>query len=262
MRIPALVSAVLVAGLLVAGCGDDRASPPTTTATAAEDILAGSSTIVAAQSLAGAFGAIEKAFETEHPQVDLEISFDGSAKLAAALIQGAPADLFASADESNLEKVAAEGLTTGDPVVFAKNALQIVVAQGNPKGIKTLADLTEADVKLSLCGPAVPCGTYARQAFEKAGLATPPAGDQDSVKGIVAQVQLGEADAGIVYVTDVQAAEDVEAVDLAASAQVSAIYPASVLAGAKNPAVAQAFMEFLITTEAQDILVAYGFMLP
>jgi molybdate transport system substrate-binding protein len=260
MRLRATLAPVLVGLLLLAGCGDDRSS--TTGSTTGADPLEGSSTVVAAQSLLGAFADIETAFEVEHPRVDLDVSFDGSAKLAAGLISGAPADVFASADEPNLEKVAAEGLTTGDPVVFAQNTLQIVVAKGNPKGIRNLADLAASDVKLSLCTAEVPCGSYAERAFERAGLEVPPAGDQDSVRGVLSQVQLGEADAGIVYVTDVLGAEDVEGVDLAASAQVTATYPASVLADAANPPVARAFLEFLTSSTAQDILAAHGFELP
>ena len=250
MRRPTAALAVLVAtAFLLEACGDDGSSADT-------------STIVAASSLTGAFGDIEVAFETEHPDVDLQISFDGSAKLASAIIEGAPADLFASADEANLQKVADEDLIDGEPVTFATNTLRIVVAEGNPADIDSLEDLTSPDVKLSLCGPEVPCGRYAALAFEKAGLTIPPAGDQENVNGVLSQVQLGEADAGIVYVTDVLGAEGVEGVDLAASAQVTATYPAAVLADAANPEVATAFLAFLTSADAQAILEDHGFGLP
>jgi molybdate transport system substrate-binding protein len=254
MRRRSLPLALLTASVLLAACGDDGS---------AADTLRGSSKVLAAQSLSGALGGIEEAFEREHPDVDLQISFDGSAKLAAAIVEGAPADLFAAADGESLDEVRAGHRTSGDPVVFAESSLQIVVAKGNPKGIETLADLTRADLKLSLCGPEVPCGRYARQAFAKAGLQTPAAGDQDNVKGVLSQVQLGEADAGIVYVTDVLAAGDgVEGIGLDARAQVVASYPASVLAEAANPEVAGAFLAFLTSKDAQDILVQHGFVLP
>ena len=224
--------------------------------------LSGDLTAVAAASLTDAFGEIATAFEAENEGVDVALSFDGSAKLATAIIEGAPADLFASADEANLTKVADEGLTSGESVVFATNVLQIVVPEGNPLGIETLEDLTSPDVKLSLCGPEVPCGRYAAQAFAAAGLAVPPAGDHESVKGVLTQVQLGEADAGIVYLTDVLAAEGVEGIDLAEDQQVVATYPAAVLADASNPEAAAAFLAFLTGDEARSILEEFGFGLP
>jgi molybdate transport system substrate-binding protein len=260
MRRQRVVPTIAAAVLLLAACGsDDPSADPTTTAA---DTLEGTVTALAASSLTGAFGEIEQAFEGVHDGVDVELSFDGSAKLATAIIEGAPADLFASADEANLTKVADAGRTAGDPVVFATNVLQIVVPAGNPLGIDSLDDLTGPDVKLSLCGAEVPCGKYAAQAFEKAGLAVPPAGDQENVKGVLTQVQLGEADAGIVYLTDGLAAEDVAGIDLTADQQVQATYPASVLADASNPDAAAAFVAFLTGEEARSILEAFGFGLP
>jgi molybdate transport system substrate-binding protein len=253
MRPRRLVGVVTVVALGLTGCGGDDAP--------AAGTLGGTVTVLAASSLTDAFGEIADAFEQEH-DVEVQLSFDGSAKLATAIIEGAPADLFASADEANLAKVADAGLAAGSPVVFATNVLQIVVPAGNPQGIDSLEDLTAPDVKLALCGAEVPCGKYAAQAFEQAGLVVPEAGDQENVKGVLTQVQLGEADAGIVYLTDVQAAEDVEGVDLATAQQVEATYPASVLADASNPEAAAAFLTFLTGEEARTILEAFGFGLP
>jgi molybdate transport system substrate-binding protein len=263
--VPGMKRCVLLTALLLAvlvGCGDDGdAVDGLTTAEAASE-LSGDLTVVAAASLTDAFGEIARAFEAENTGVDVALSFDGSAKLATAIIEGAPADLFASADDANLAKVADEGLTGGESVVFATNVLQIVVPEGNPLAIETVEDLTSSDVTLSLCGPEVPCGTYAAQAFDAAGLGVPPAGDQESVKGVLTQVQLGEADAGIVYLTDVLAAEGVEGIDLAADQQVEATYPAAVLADASNPGAAAAFLAFLTGDEARSILEDFGFGLP
>jgi molybdate transport system substrate-binding protein len=257
-RIAEVVVAVAVLAPVLAGCGsDDPSSDPSTTAAASA--LGGTLTVVGASSLTDAFGEIAAAFEAANGGVDVELSFDGSATLATAIIEGAPADLFASADEANLAKVVDEDLTSGGPVVFATNVLQIVVPAGNPLGIDSLDDLTSADVTLSLCGPEVPCGKYAGQAFESAGLEVPPAGDQENVKGVLTQVQLGEADAGIVYLTDVRAADDVEGIDLPADQQVEATYPASVLAEASNRDAAAAFLAFLTGDEAQSILEDLGF---
>jgi molybdate transport system substrate-binding protein len=244
------VAGLVVPLLLVAACvggGNDAGGAD------------GTVTVVAAASLTDAFGAIATAFEEANPGVVVEVTFDGSARLATALIEGAPADVFASADVDNLARVVDEGLTHGDPVIFATNELQIVVAQGNPLGIDSLEDLTAPDLTLSLCGPQVPCGAYADQAFERAGLDPPSAGDQESVKGVLTQVQLGEADAGIVYVTDVRAAEGVEGVDLAPGEQVEASYPASALADASDADLAAAFVAFLTAAEAQSILADLGF---
>jgi molybdate transport system substrate-binding protein len=242
--------ACLIALLLIAaaGCGGDDGTDAT-----------GGLTVVAAASLTDAFGEIADAFEAENEDIDVDLSFDGSARLATAIIEGAPADLFASADETSLARVADEGLTGGAPLVFATNVLQIVVPEGNPMAIDSLDDLTSPDVTLSLCGPEVPCGRYAAQAFERAGLLVPPAGDQESVKGVLTQVQLGEADAGIVYRTDVLAADDVEGIDLAPDEQVVATYPAAVLAPASNPAVAAAFLTFLTGPEGRSVLDDFGF---
>ena len=252
---------VLLALAVLIACGDDgsQAEPPTTVAT---DGLTGTVTVLAAASLTDAFGDIEAAFEASHEGVDVELTFDGSATLATAIIEGAPGDLFASADQANLDKVADEGLLAGVPSTFATNVLQIVVPAGNPLAIDSLEDLTAPDVTLSLCGEQVPCGRYATQAFEKAGLEVPPAGDQENVKGVLTQVQLGEADAGIVYLTDVLAADDVEGIDLAPDEQVEAKYPASVLADASNPEGAAALLTFLTGVEAQAILERFGFGLP
>jgi molybdate transport system substrate-binding protein len=243
---------VPLAALLVA-CGDDDGGGTAT---------AGDLRVVAAASLTDAFGDIAVSFEAANEGVEVELGFDGSARLATAIIEGAPADVFASADEANLAKVAAEDRTSGEPVVFATNVLQIVVADGNPLGIGSIDDLVADDVTLALCAPAVPCGRYAGEAFEAAGLEVPPAGDQESVKGVLTQVQLGEADAGIVYATDVLAAEGVEGVDLAIDEQVEATYPASVLADADNPQAAAAFVAFLTGRAAREVLEGHGFGLP
>jgi molybdate transport system substrate-binding protein len=175
-----------------------------------------------------------------------------------------PADGFAPAHESNLQSdIDAGQATEGDAVIFAANQLQIIVEPGNPLGIDGLEDLTDPAVTLTLCKPEVPCGSYATQAFEAAGIDVPPAGTEDKVSGVVTKVSLGEADAGIVYVTDGLAAEgDVDGIALAADAQVEATYPASVLTEAPNPEAGAAFVAFLTGSEAEGILEEHGFGLP
>jgi molybdate transport system substrate-binding protein len=216
-------------------------------------------TVLAASSLTAAFTEIAAAFEAEHEGVDVDLSFDGSARLATAIVEGAPVDVFASADQANMGRVVDEGLVERQPAVFATNRLQVVVAEGNPLGVGSLADL--AGLRLSLCQRSVPCGAYAAEAFDRAGLATPPAGDQESAKGVLTQVQLGEADAGLVYVTDVLAADDVEGVDLAAGQQVEAVYVAAALDG-DSDSDASAFVDFVRGDQAKRILSSFGFGVP
>jgi molybdate transport system substrate-binding protein len=249
------VTVLLVA---VAGCGSDGGATSPTSTGAEVDALAGTVTVLAAASLADAFTSIADAFEAAHERVIVDLTFDGSSKLAAQILEGAPGDVFASADAANLAKVSDAGRASGSPVVLATNALQIVVGEGNPLGITGLADLA-GDVRLALCRPEVPCGAYAVRAFEQAGVVVPAAGLEDSVSAVLTKVQLGEADAGIVYRTDVLAAERVTGVDLAPGEQVRATYPASVLADASNPRAAAAFLTFLLSDEAQGILADAGF---
>ncbi|MDP1805399.1 MAG: molybdate ABC transporter substrate-binding protein [Acidimicrobiales bacterium] len=257
-RTRAVVAAVVAGALAVAGCGSDGGDP-------AADIAAegpsGAVTVLAAASLTDAFAEVAAAFEAAHPEVTVALSFDGSSALATSIVEGGvPADVFASADETTLQRVVDADLVAGPAQPFATNALQIVVAEGNPLGITGLADL--ADVALALCDPAVPCGRYAAQAFARAGLSTPRAGDQGNVKGVLTQVQLGEADAGIVYVTDGLSAEGVDRVDVATEAQVVATYPVGVLAEAPNPVAAGAFVAFLVSPDGQAILERFGFGRP
>lgn len=233
-------------GLLLTSC----------TATQARE---GAITVLGAASLTEAFEEIATAFEADHEGIRVHLSFDGSARLATSIVEGAPADLFASADQATMDTVRDADRLTGEQSNFATNVLQIVVPDGNPLDIESLADLGRSDVTLSLCGTEVPCGAYAAQAFERAGLATPAAGDQGNVKGVLAQVQLGEADAGIVYRTDVLAAEGVEGVDLDAAGTAAITYSGSVLADASNPEAAAAFLGFLLSERAQAILNRLGF---
>lgn len=254
-RTRAVVVALAAVALVAVGCGSDGDDP-------ASDIAAegpsGTLTVLAAASLTDAFGEVAATFEAAHPEVSVALSFDGSSALATSIVEGGvPADVFASADDATLQRVADADLVVGSPQPFASNALQIVVAAGNPLGITGLADL--ADVRLALCDPTVPCGRYAAEAFARAGLPTPPAGDQGNVKGVLTQVALGEADAGVVYVTDVLGAEGVDGVDVAPAEQVTATYPIAVLAEAPNSDAAAAFVAFVVSPDGQAILGRFGF---
>jgi molybdate transport system substrate-binding protein len=230
---------------------------------AAPDKVSGVVNVFAAASLTAAFRAEGAGFHVRHPRATVRLDFDGSAALATQINEGAPADVFASADLPNLQKVVTAGNSLHAPVVFATNKLQIVVAAGNPKGITGLQDLAKPGITAVLCAPQVPCGNYAGQALAKAGVKLTPKSQEQDVKAVVAKVELGEADAGIVYVTDVKAAgSKVAGVDIPADENVIASYPVAGVRGGSNPAGGQAFIDFLLSSDGQGVLAKYGFSRP
>lgn len=242
-------------GLSLTGCGSgsgDGAGAP------GAPVLDGTVSVLAASSLTEVLVPLTAAFESAYPGVHVTTTMAGSSLLAAQILEGAPADLFVAADEASLGRVAAAGLTEGPRRTIATNDLQIVVPSGNPHDIRRLEDLL-GGVVLALCRSDVPCGGYADRAFVLAGLDPPRAGRVDNVKAVLARVQLGEADAGLVYRTDVLSASDVVGVDLAPAHSIRATYPASVLAEADNPEAARAFLSFLGGSQARAILGAAGF---
>jgi molybdate transport system substrate-binding protein len=248
--------ALLFAGALLAvSCGsDDEGEAATTPA------IAGTVTVYAAQSLTAAFTEIGAAFEDAHPDAAVTFNFAGSAALVGQITQGAPADVVATADEANMAKLDAAGLLAAPARVFTRNLLQIVVAKGNPKGFADLADLAASGTAVSLCAVNVPCGNYARQALTKAGVHVQPASDETSVAGVLGRVRSGEADAGIVYVTDVVAAPDVDGVAIPDEQNVPAAYPLAVVEATTNATAAEAFVAFVASRPAQDILREHGFL--
>jgi molybdate transport system substrate-binding protein len=255
--------AAMVAMTLFGACGGgnaDKVEADRATTTAPPKVE-GTVTVYAAQSLANAFTDVGKAFESEHPGVSVAFNFAGSATLVTQISQGAPADVFASADQPNMDRLSSSGLIDGKSRIFAKNLLHIVVAEGNPKNIATLADLARSNVATVLCAANVPCGNYAREALEKAGVQVTPKSDESSVAGVIGRVQNGEADAGIVYVTDVLANNDkVSGVDIPPEYNVVAEYPHAALKNAPNPVGAQAFMAYVESTAGQGLLAKYGFL--
>jgi molybdate transport system substrate-binding protein len=279
-RLLALPFAVL--GLLATSCGSDDSSsdatiaapatqPPateaaTTTAapgTTAASAVTGEFTVFAAASLTDSFNEIGDDFMKANPDAKVTFSFDASSALVTQITQGAPADVFASADTANMDKLTTAGLNGTEPAIFATNLLTIIVPAGNPKGITGVADLAKPDVKVVLCAAEVPCGKYAQQILTSAKVSVTPVSYAQNVKGVVTPVTAGEADAGIVYTTDVIAAGDkAEAVDIPADINVVASYPiASVKASTKQD-VDQAFIDFVLGDEGQAILKDYGFLPP
>lgn len=241
------IAAALAAAALLSGCsGDTGGHRP-------ERL-----TVFAAASLTEAFTDIAGAFEDEHPGVEVTLSFAGSPDLAAQIEAGAGADVFASADGANMDRIVEEGLAAGTPEVFATNSLAIVVEAGNPKGISSLADLARDDLVVSLAAPDVPAGKYAEQMLDAAGIAVEADSLEVDVKAVLARVSLGEADAGIVYVTDIAAAgNEVDEIRIPKEQNVYADYPIVALE-ASGP-LASAFVSFVLSNSGLVALRARGF---
>ena len=249
-RPPRLAAVLAVAALLATGCGGSDGGDGDRTLT-----------VFAAASLTSTFTELGDQFERDHPGRTVRFNFAGSATLVEQIRNGAPADVFASADRKNMTKLADR--TDGDPVVFARNQLAIVVPAGNPKNVTGLADLAKAGLTVSLAGPTVPVGEYARQAFAKAGVPVPKSSNETDVKQVVTRVALGQADAGVVYVTDISAAGDkVEGVEIPAATNVLADYPAAAVRDAADPADATAFLALLTSPAGRAILTSHGFLAP
>src|SRR5262249_10866971 len=205
-------------------------------------------TVFAAASVNDAFRTIGTDFEQAHPGTTVEFNFAGSSTLARQIVEGAPADVFASADDENMKKVVDAGDVAGAPQPFARNRLAIVVPRGNPKHVAGLADLGRSGMTVALAAPGVPVGGYAGQAFAKAGIPRPQASNEVDVKAVLTRVAMGEADAGVVYTTDVVAGGDrVEAVSIPEQHNVIASYPIAALKGAPNAAGARAFVAYVLS---------------
>ncbi len=244
---------LLVVAMLAAACGsDDQPSAGSSTSTEIK--------VFAAASLTAAFNELGPQFTAANGGTKVTFNFAGSQALATQIQQGAPADVFASADTTNMDKVKD---LVGTPQVFASNQLQIVVEKGNPKGVKGLDDLASGDLKVVLAAPEVPAGRYAQQALDQAGITVKPVSQEDNVKAVVTKVGLGEADAGIVYTTDVTAGGDtVDGVDIPADQNVTATYPIATVKASSNQAKAQAFMDLVLSSQGQQVLESYGFLPP
>lgn len=217
----------------------------------------GEVTVYAAASLAGAFDAMGDAFTAEYPDVRVSAVYDGSSTLATQILEGAPADVFASADESNMQKVAE---LTSESTVFATNTLVIAVPAGNPAGVETTADL--AAVTTVLCAPEVPCGAASAQLLEAADVAVEPASVEQNVTAVLTKVAAGEADAGLVYATDVVGRDEVDAIVPNGAAGVVNRYPIAALTEARNPEAAEVFVAFVLSDAGQGILADFGFGAP
>jgi molybdate transport system substrate-binding protein len=195
--------------------------------------------------------------------VDVQLNFAGSSALREQILEGAPADIFASANESNMSQVLEAGDLKGEPEIFVQNRLQIAVPAGNPGGVAGLEDFADGDLLIGLCASGVPCGDFAREALAKAGVEPSIDTNEPDVRALLTKLGEDELDAGIVYVTDVTSAGDlVEGMDIPAEHNVVADYPIAELADAPNPDGAAAFVDFVLSDEGKAILTGFGFTVP
>ena len=260
----AIAAAVAVGAVAMAGCGSSGAGSGSGGGTPATSTggVTGRITVFAAASLTSAFTGLGKQFEAAHRGTTVRFSFGPSSGLAEQIGQGAPADVFASASGTIMDQVVAAD-AAADPTTFARNAMEIAVPAGNPAGITGLADLTKPGVKVALCQAQVPCGRVARQVLANAALTVRPVTEEVDVKATLSKVQLGEVDAGVVYVTDVLAAGDkVTGIEIPADVNASTSYPIAALTGSKNAATAQAFVDYVLSADGAAALAGAGFRKP
>jgi molybdate transport system substrate-binding protein len=256
----------VAAALALAGCGDASTSSTTTAGAGSASSGAGgahgSITVLAAASLKESFTAIGTAFETANPGTTVTFSFGASSSLAQQITQGAPADVFASASQKNMQQVV-DAKAASDPTGFARNLLEIAVPTDNPAKVANLQDLARPGVKVALCQPQVPCGDLAQKVLAKANVAVRPATLEADVKATLTKVQLGEVDAGLVYVTDVKAAGDkVSSVQIPADVNLATTYRIAALSGSKNAEPAKAFVQYVLSGAAKAKLAGAGFEAP
>ncbi|HEY5890961.1 MAG TPA: molybdate ABC transporter substrate-binding protein, partial [Acidimicrobiia bacterium] len=198
----------------------------------------------------------------EYPDVDVVLNLGSSSTLREQILAGAPADVYASANTSNMDQVDQAGLAN-DPTVFVHNVLQIAVPLGNPAGVTGLEDFADEDLLIGLCAEGVPCGDFARAALDKAGIIPAVDTDEPDVRALLTKVEFGELDAGITYVTDVASSGGkVDGIDIPDEFNIIAEYPITVLTSAPNPAAAARFVEFVLSGAGKEILAGFGFRLP
>ncbi|MDQ1398041.1 MAG: molybdate transport system substrate-binding protein [Acidimicrobiaceae bacterium] len=255
VRLGASLLALLAATATTAACGSGQ---KTTRATAVN----GNVTVFAAASLTESFNDLQASLKTSDPGLKVTYSFSGSGALVAQVQQGAPADVIATADLAAMKKLTDAGLVEA-PMTFAKNKLEILVAPGNPKGVHTLGDLARSDLKIVTEDDTVPAGKYAAQILQMAGVTVRPVSREADVKSAVAKITSGEADATIVYVTDVDAAgAKAQGVAIPDAQNVVAEYPIAIVKTTKNHEAAVAFVAAVTKSSGQAALYRHGFLPP
>jgi molybdate transport system substrate-binding protein len=262
MRRFAVIAAAVAVGA-VAGCsgsGPSRSegSPPA----ASPGGSAGTITVFAASSLTGAFTQLGKQFEAAHPGDAVKFSFGPSSGLAQQITSGAPADVFASASPTNMQQVVSAG-DAGTPKNFVKNVMEVAVPPADPGHVSSLKDLAKSSVKVALCQSQVPCGVTAAKVFSNAGIKVKPVTLEPDVKSVLTKVELGDVDAGMVYVTDVlSAGSKAKGVKVPASDNASTTYPIATISTSSHQSIAQQFVAYVLSPTGQQVLTAAGFERP
>jgi molybdate transport system substrate-binding protein len=266
------VTIAALSAIAVAGCSSSSSSSsPTSAASSSSSSPAtassssaptGTITVFAASSLMGTFTELGKQFEAANPGDTVQFSFGASSTLATQITNGAPADVFASASTKNMAQVVTAG-DAANPQNFAKNVMEVAVPPSNPAKVTSVTDLAKSSVKVALCQPLVPCGVVAAAVFKKAGITVKPVTLQPDVKSVLTQVELGNVDAGMVYVTDVMAAgAKVKGVTIPANDEASTLYPIANISKSNNLSIAQAFVAYVLSPTGQQVLTAAGFEKP
>jgi molybdate transport system substrate-binding protein len=246
----------------LAACSSSASSaPPASAAGSAKPT--GTLVVFAATSLTDAFDKIASQFEAANPGVTVKFNYNGSSSLATQIVQGAPADVFASASPKNMQTVTEANLESSTPKTFAANQGEIMVEAGNPSHIASVSDLANPSLKVVTCAPSVPCGALANDIFKNAGVTVKPVSQEQNVGGVVTKVSLGEADAGIVYVTDVKAnGSKTAGVPIPANQNATTTYPIAEIKGAPNATASAAFISYVLGPDGQQVLKSFGFLPP
>jgi molybdate transport system substrate-binding protein len=261
----AILAGGLLASALLAGCGGGGSPQSAGSPAPSSGAGAGARTVTvsAAASLTEVFNGLKTTFEQRNPGSEVRLNYGGSSDLAQQIVNGAPADVFAAANTSTMDTVAKAGLVTGTPTVFVTNTLRIATALGDPKGIKTLADLAKPDLKVVLCAPQVPCGSAATAVEKASGVDIKPVSEESDVKSALSKVSSGDADAALVYVTDVKSAKGtVEGVDFPEAAKAVNKYPIAVLKNAPAPDLAAKWVALVESPDGKKALADAGFGTP
>ena len=263
-RMVRVAGAGAAALLALSACSSSSGSPKTAASAAAPSPKpSGTVTVFAAASLKESFTALGKQFEKEHPGTKVSFNFGGSDTLAASITAGAPADVFAAASPKTMAIVTDKKDTATSPVTFVRNQLEIATLPGNPDKVSSLKDLTKSGLKVVLCDKTVPCGAAAQKALAASGLKLTPVSYEQDVKSALTKVELKEADAAVVYRTDVRAAGDkVQGVEFPESAEAVNDYPIALLKDAPNAEAAKAFIVLVTSAEGRKVLTEAGFLQP
>jgi molybdate transport system substrate-binding protein len=254
-RIPVILAALVA--VAAAGCSSSSSTPSTSGSSST-----GTITVFAAASLMQTFTQLGKQFEAANKGDTVKFSFGPSSGLATEITSGAPADVFASASPATMDVVVKAG-DAASPQNFAKNVMEVAVPPNNPANVASVNDLAKSSVKVALCQPQVPCGAVAAEVFKNAAITVKPVTLEADVDSVVTQVETGNVDAGMVYVTNVlSAGSKLKGITIPANVNASTLYPIATISSSKHKSEAQAFVNYVLSPTGQQVLTAAGFQQP